>query len=366
MYHEKKIILTGGGTAGSVVPLLAVAEEIKRKDPEVNFLFIGTRKGVPEKKMVQENHLPFRSIFSGKLRRYFSWQNFIDPLYIILGFVQSFLILLKFRPQAVVSAGGFVAVPLSLAARLLKIPVFIHQQDLQPGLANKIIAPLAQKITVSFKKSLNDFPAAKVVFTGNPFRKVILQGDCERAFHRFNLQANLPVLLVMGGGLGAKNINEVIFKIAPDLVKFCQVIHLTGKNKGQTIAKEDLIINRYHQVEFLTREMPDVYKVADLVITRAGLGALTELSVLAKPSLVIPITDSHQEINAQYFKEQKAVVLVKESELIPDKFLKQLKDLINNQSELKRLSQQIHQLSQLQAGEKIAQIILNTKKNYQK
>jgi UDP-N-acetylglucosamine--N-acetylmuramyl-(pentapeptide) pyrophosphoryl-undecaprenol N-acetylglucosamine transferase len=362
MAKKKTIILSGGGTGGSVAPLLAIAEEIKRKDSQVNFLFVGTRKGKPEKKMVQESHLPFCAIFSGKLRRYFSWQNFIDPFYIILGFVQSFFILLKYRPWAVVSAGGFVAVPLSLAARLVRVPVFIHQQDIVPGLANKILAPLAEKITVSFKKSLSDFPSKKVVFTGNPFRKIILQGDRARAFHRFNLQTGLPVLLIMGGGTGAKNINEFIFKIIPCLVKFCQVIHLTGKNKGQAIVQEDLTINRYHQIEFLTREMPDVYKVADLVITRAGLGALTELSVLAKPSLVVPIVDSHQEINAQYFKEKEAIVLVREKELIADKFLNQVENLIKNQEELNRLSRQIHQLAQLRAGEKIADLILKTKK----
>lgn len=357
--EKKTIILSGGGTGGSVVPLIAIAKEIRNQSPKTRFLFVGTKKGVPEKELIKEHHLPYQGVFSGKLRRYFSWQNLIDPFLIFLGFIQSIFIILKYRPRAIVSAGGFVAVPLSLAAWLFKVPVFIHQQDLIPGLANKIITPFAKKITVSFKKSLKDFPSSKVVFTGNPFRKSILKGDIQRAKKRFNLSSKLPVLLVVGGGTGAKNINNLIYKLGPRLVKFCQVIHITGKNKGKELKKDELMINRYHQVDFLTWEMPDVYQIADLVISRAGLGALTELSVLGKPSIIIPISNSHQEINAQYFANQEAVILIKEEEIKEKEILDRIKKLINDQEKLKKMSQKIKKIANPKAGEKIAKIILS-------
>jgi len=347
----KKIILSGGATGGSVSPLLAVAEEIKKKNPKTQFLFIGTKKGIPEKGLAQ-------GIFSGKLRRYFSFKNIIDPFFIFLGFIQSFFILLRFRPKAIFSAGGFVAVPLSLAAWILRIPIYIHQQDIVPGLANKIISPLAEKITISFKKSLNDFSKNKTIFTGNPARPSILMGDKKRAIKRFNLKQKLPTLLIMGGGTGAKKINELIFKINPELVKFCQIIHITGKNKQQELKQENLVLNRYHQIDFLTRELPDVYQIADLVISRAGLGSLTELSVLGKPSIIIPIPDSHQERNASYFKEQEAIVVLGQKEITSELLLKTIKELIGNKKELKRLEKNILKMSNKKASEKIAKIIL--------
>ena len=357
-----KIILSGGGTGGSVSPLLAVAEEIKRQNPETLFLFIGTKRGEPEKEMAKINHLPYQGILSGKFRRYFSFKNIIDPILVILGFIQSLFIILKFRPWAIFSAGGFVAVPVCYAAWFLNVPIFIHQQDLTPGLANKIISPLAKKITVSFEKSLNDYPKEKTILTGNPFRAVILKGDNERAIKRFNLRADLPVLLVVGGGSGAKKINQMIIEIISELVKFCQIIHITGKDKGEELKPdledEILVLNRYHQIDFLTRELPDVFQIANLVITRAGLGVLTEISVLGKPSIIIPIPDSHQEVNARYFQEKEAAVIFQEKDFEPDVFLKIIKDLINSKEKLSLLGKNILKISRPQAGEEIAKIIL--------
>ncbi len=357
-----KIILSGGGTGGSVGPLLAVAEEIKKQNPETLFLFIGTKKGKPEKEMAEVNHLPYKGIFSGKFRRYFSIKNIIDPIFIILGFIQSLFIILKFQPWAIFSAGGFVAVPVCYAAWFLNVPIFIHQQDLTQGLANKIISPLAKKITVSFEKSLNDYPKEKTILTGNPFRAVILKGDNERAIKRFNLRADLPVLLVVGGGSGAKKINQMIIEIISELVKFCQIIHITGKDKGEELKPdledEILVLNRYHQIDFLTRELPDVFQIADLVITRAGLGILTEISVLGKPSIIIPIPDSHQEVNARYFQEKGAAVVFEERNFEPHIFLKEIKNLMSSKEKLSLLSKNILEISCPQAGEKIAEIIL--------
>lgn len=351
-----RIILAGGGTGGSVGPLLAVVDEIKNKEPETEFLFIGTRKGIPEKELVKNKNIPYQSIFSGKFRRYISLKNIIDPFLILIGFFQSFFIILKFKPKAIFSAGGFVSVPLAWAAWLLRKPIFIHQQDIVPGLANKLIAPLAKKITISFEKSFKNFSKQKTILTGNPVRKEIFQGDKQRAIKQFNLDNNLPVLLIIGGGTGAQKINEMIAQIVPELVEFCQIIHLTGK--GKKIFDKKLDFKNYHQYEFLSQEIPDLYQAADLIISRAGMGVLTELSVLKKPVICIPILDSHQEFNAQYFADREALVLINQKMLKPGKLLEKIKKIINSEKQLKNLSNNIGQLAYPRAGEKIAKIIL--------
>ena len=358
MFYMIKIILAGGGTGGSVMPLLAVADEIKNKKSETEFLFIGTRKGIPEKELVKNKNIPYQAIFSGKFRRYISLKNIIDPFLILIGFFQSFFIILKFNPKAIFSAGGFVSVPLAWAAWLLRKPIFIHQQDIVPGLANKLIAPLAKKITISFDKSFKNFSRQKTILTGNPVRKEILQGSKEKAIKQFNLDNNLPVLLIIGGGTGAQKINEMIVQIVPKLVEFCQIIHLTGK--GKEIKDKKLNFENYHQYEFLNQGIPDIYQVADLIISRAGLGVLTELSILKKPMICIPIPDSHQEFNAQYFADQEALILINQKILKPGQLLEKIKQIINSEKKLKDLSNNIGQLAHLRAGEKIAKIILES------
>lgn len=350
-----KIILTGGGTGGSVVPLLAVAEEMAKQRPGTKFLFIGTRRGDPEKLLAEKKNISYQGIFCGKLRRYFSFRNIIDLVFLILGFIQSIFIILEFKPQAILSAGGFVAVPLSIAAWFCRVPVFIHQQDIIPGLTNKIIAPLAKKITVSFEESLKDYSRNKVILTGNPVRSEILKGSRQRAVEKFGLQKEWPVLLIIGGGTGALFINQIVFKIIPKLSEFCQIIHLTGrgKNKGAEIKNK-----RYHQYEFLNQEMPDAFCVADLVVSRAGLGVLTELAALAKPAILIPIPDSHQEANAKYFLKNEAAVVLNQKILTEEELLKKIQDLLNSPKDLKKLGKNIFQLARLDAGGKISQIIL--------
>ncbi|HTW96260.1 MAG TPA: glycosyltransferase, partial [Candidatus Methylomirabilis sp.] len=212
----KKILLTGGGTAGSVSPLLAIAEDL-RAQGGFDFLFVGTKNGI-EKQMVKEARIPYRSVAAGKLRRYFDWRNFVDVFKIKLGFWQAFFLMIKERPDLVMAAGGFVAVPVVWAAWLLRVPVIIHQMDIRPGLANKLMAPFARVITVTFEKSLADY-GAKAIFTGNPIKKSLramryaLREDDfkkrEAAVRRFGLKSGLPVIFVVGGGTGAEGINKL-------------------------------------------------------------------------------------------------------------------------------------------------------------
>jgi len=371
-----KVLLTGGGTAGSVVPLLAVVKKLnlsptligeKQKQEtglqlgsRIEFLFLGTRKGIPEKRLVGD--IPYKSIFSGKLRRYFSWQNFIDPFLFFLGFWQSIFIILKFKPNIILSAGSFVSVPVIWAGWLLGVPSLIHQQDIRPGLANKLMAPFASRITVTFKKSLKDFSQRKTVWTGNPVREEILLGDKNKASEIFNLENNLPTILVMGGGTGALKLNTIIVQLIPELTRFCQIIHLTGQ--GKKIIEENRF-SRYHPYEFLEQELKDAYAVADLVISRAGLSSLTELSALGKPSIVIPIPDSHQEENAEFFKEKKAAIVIEQKNINAHNLLNQVRILLNDSDKLNSLSNNIKKIMKPNASQKIANIVLKTVKvNY--
>ena len=351
-----KIILSGGGTGGSVSPLLAIAQEIKKAKPDTAFLFVGTKKGSPEKTMIKPfPYIKYQSIASGKLRRYFSLRNLMDLFLILKGFIQSFFVILKFKPQAMLSAGAFVSVPLAWAAWMLKVPVFIHQQDVRPGLANKLMAKISKKITVSFEKSLKSFSKNKTILTGNPVSPQILAGDKQKAIKKFDLKSNWPCLLIMGGGTGALKINQTIEKIIPDLIKFCQVVHLTGSQK----MSGKFIHDNYHRFEFLEQEdLANIYLSADLVISRAGLGALTELSILKKPAIIIPIPDSHQEDNANYFDEKKAIVLLKNKKINSQKLLKKVKELILDNKQRALLSLNISKLANIDASKNISKIIL--------
>jgi len=348
-----KIVLAGGGTGGSVVPLLAVAEEMRKRNKMVEFLFIGTRKGKVEKNLINLSGMEYKSIFSGKLRRYFSLQNFFDPFRIILGFFESLLILAKYRPDVIFSAGSFVAVPVVWAGFFLGIKSVIHQQDIIPSLSNKLVASAAKKITVSFSGSLINFPKNKTVLTGNPVREEIFTGNKQRALKKFNLQAGLPVILIICGGTGSRKINNLIFPIVSQLSKFCQIIHLTGgKINNQKIAN-----NCYRQYEFLTADLADAYAASDLIVSRAGLGVLTELVALAKPAIIIPLARTHQEANARYLAAKKAIICLNEEELDSKILLESMKRILTSPRILQSLSHNISDFHHPDSARKIADIL---------
>jgi UDP-N-acetylglucosamine--N-acetylmuramyl-(pentapeptide) pyrophosphoryl-undecaprenol N-acetylglucosamine transferase len=385
-----KILLTGGGTIGSVSPLIALAEELKKKtsparlasesvavrpDPslvrrgDMEFLWIGTKTG-PEKQLVESYRIPFQAISSGKIRRYFSGSNFIDPFRILAGFFQSIKILRKFKPDIVIGAGGFVSVPVIWAAWFLGIKNIAHQQDLRPGLANKLVINKVNRITVTFQESLKYFPKEKTILIGNPVRDEIFSGSRERAKEIFHLEENLPTILVIGGGTGAISLNNIIIQTLKYLLKFSQIIHLTGKGKGdedlksqadfkKAIASESNYLNnsRYHPYDFLTTEIKDALAVADLVISRAGLSTLSELSVLGKPTILVPLS-GHQEGNAQYYQRNNAAVIFNQKDLIPENFSMSVQNLINNRVELENLSRNISKMITKDAAKKMTEVII--------
>ncbi len=354
-----KILLTGGGTSGSVTPLLAVAEDLTTQPPllirrggvevRFEFLWLGTKFG-PEREMVASassvrlsspksalGGIKFRAISGGKWRRYFSLKNLADIFKIKLGFWQAFFIMLKSRPNLVMSAGSFISVPVVWAAWLLGVPVLIHQQDIQPGLANKLMAPFAKVVTVTFEKSLNDY-GKKAVWTGNPVRRSLALATRNPQPATFlEIKNNFPVLLVLGGGTGAIVINELVEKSLDELTKFCQIIHVTGKNKSNM--SYELRVAGYEKYEFLNAEqMAGAMQAADLVVTRAGMGFLSELSFLGKPSIIIPISDSHQEANAKFFRDKKAAIVAKQKYLTPENFTHLVKDLLSDEKLLGQLA----------------------------
>jgi UDP-N-acetylglucosamine--N-acetylmuramyl-(pentapeptide) pyrophosphoryl-undecaprenol N-acetylglucosamine transferase len=349
-------MLTGGGTIGAVSPLLAIKEKMEEQGIAAEYLWIGTKTGV-EREVIQKENIPYKAIFAAKLRRYFSFQLFLDPFRFVCGFFQARSIIKKFQPDLILSAGGFVSVPVVIAANWLKKKTIIHQQDIVPGLANKIMARYATLITVSFEASLKDFPKEKTVQIGNPCRLKLLKGTKESALKRFSLEENLPTLLILGGSLGAEWINENISAIVADLSDVCQIIHVVGRGNVRPAVAG---VIRYHQYEYLFEELADAYAVADLVIARAGLSTLTELTVLHKPAILIPIPDNQQEKNAEYFSSKNAVILEKQKETDQSDLLALIKNLLANPNTLERLSKNISDMMPNDATEKYVNLIKKT------
>jgi UDP-N-acetylglucosamine--N-acetylmuramyl-(pentapeptide) pyrophosphoryl-undecaprenol N-acetylglucosamine transferase len=356
-----RILFTGGGTAGPVIPLLAIAEVLSGTSKNQNFKFfwIGTKIGL-EKKIVEQAGIEFYSIIAGKWRRYFSWQNFFDLFRILVGFGQSLVLLGKRRPNLVISAGGFVGVPVVWAAWLRRIPVLIHQQDIRPGLANRLAAPVANVVTVTFSRSLNDY-GTKAVWTGNPIRPEFkkLKITAREARQKLNLNSNRPTILIMGGGTGALALNELTLASLPFLTKFCQVIHITGPGKNNTEIKLDDNISRfYRSFPFLNIDgLIKAYAAADLIISRAGLSSLTELSYLGKPTILIPMPDSHQEDNASLLAKRNAAVVLNQKTLTVKDFVAAIKRLLDDKQERSSLGSNIKRVMKFDANERIKKII---------
>ncbi|MBI2953311.1 MAG: undecaprenyldiphospho-muramoylpentapeptide beta-N-acetylglucosaminyltransferase [Chloroflexi bacterium] len=349
-----RVVLAGGGSGGSTTPLLAVAEALRRRHPDVELLYIGSDTG-PEKALIERADIPFVGISTGKLRRYWSWQNFLDVFRTGASLIQSFGIVRRFQPDALTSAGGFVCVPPALACWFLKVPVHIHQQDVEPGLANRIISPFARRVTVTFEASRDHFPAARTVLTGNPLRPEILNGNPEVARQFFGLEEHVPTVLATGGGTGAVGLNRLVAAAAPYLVDRCQIVHLTGKGKS---IDPGFSHGRYHQLEFVVDEMRHLLALADLVISRAGLSTLTELGALCKPAILIPMPDSHQRYNARAFGDVGAAIVLEEKLTTPASLAASVKDLLGDGLNLAAMGFKARAMVKLDAAEQIADEVI--------
>jgi UDP-N-acetylglucosamine--N-acetylmuramyl-(pentapeptide) pyrophosphoryl-undecaprenol N-acetylglucosamine transferase len=310
-----RVLLVGGGTLGSVTPLLAVAEAINESEIsnlKFEIRFWGTRRG-PERQLVEAAGIPFRSIPAGKLRRYWDLRNILDTFVIAWAFIVALVRLIRERQSVVVGAGSFVQVPVMLAAWFLRIPIVIHQLDMRPSLANRLVAPFATRITVTFQQTRWAFPIQKVAIVGTPVRPFILatrRHDQRAARERFALPLDIPTILAIGGGTGAKEINDLIRRRLREFVQHATVIHITGIGKGwDSSGLPPFVRGRYRQFQMLTDALPWAYAAADIVISRAGMGTIVELAALGKPMLLIPMAGTHQEENAAAMEECGAAVV---------------------------------------------------------
>jgi len=296
----KKILLTGGGTAGHVTPNIALLPGLRDMGLEIHY--VGTRKGM-ERDLIAKTGLPYHHISAGKLRRYFSFRNFTDLFRIKLGFLQALILMMKLRPSVVFSKGGFVSCPVVWAAWLCRVPVAIHESDITPGLANKLSIPFAKKVCFSFPETEVHLPPVKREATGLPVRDELFKGDARRGRELCGFDDNKPVIVVIGGSLGAQAVNEAVRGGLDKLLDDFNVCHICGKGGKAPGSRPG-----YSQFEYISEELPDVFAMADMVISRAGATTLFELLALRKPALLIPLgtaaSRGDQILNAQSFEKQ--------------------------------------------------------------
>lgn len=309
----KRIILTGGGTAGHVTPNIALLPQLKERGYDIHY--IGSYNGI-EKELIEQFGIPYHGISSGKLRRYFSLQNFTDPFRVLKGFGEAKKLIQSLKPDVIFSKGGFVSVPVVTAGKQCRVPTIIHESDMTPGLANKLAIPSATKVCCNFPETLSHLPKEKAVLTGSPIRRELLSGDRDAALKFCKLSEDKPVILIIGGSLGSVVVNNAVRAILPELLKDFQVIHLCGKGKTDASLKE---LKGYVQFEYIQKELKDLFALADIVISRAGANAICELLALHKPNLLIPLSANasrgDQILNARSFERQGFSIVLEEEEL---------------------------------------------------
>lgn len=322
----KKIVMTGGGTAGHVTPNIALLPALKEAGYEIQY--IGSYNGI-EKELIEAQNIPYNGISSGKLRRYFDPKNFSDPFKVVKGYGQAVGLLKKIKPDIVFSKGGFVSVPVVLAAKTCGIPAIIHESDITPGLANKIAIKGAKKVCCNFPETLKYLPQEKAVLTGSPIRRELLSGKPENAYKLCGFPTQKkPVLLIIGGSLGSKAINEAVRKVLPELLKDFYIIHLCGKGN----LDESLIgTTGYAQFEYAREELTDMLALADLAISRAGANSICELLALHKPNILIPLSAAasrgDQILNAKSFAKQGFSYVIQEEDVTDEVLLSAVREV---------------------------------------
>lgn len=321
----KKIVLTGGGTAGHVTPNIALLPSLQDAGFEVHY--IGSYSGI-EKKLIEDMGIPYYGISSGKLRRYFDVKNFSDPFRVMKGFGEANHILKKIQPNVVFSKGGFVTVPVVIAAKKNRIPAIIHESDMTPGLANKLCIPSATKVCCNFKETFDLLPEGKAVLTGTPIRKELFEGSSTKAAEFCGLSADKPTILIIGGSSGSVVINNAVRESLNEILPNFQVIHLCGKGHLDESLKNK---EGYVQFEYISKELRDLFALSDLVISRAGANAICELLALKKPNILIPLSKAasrgDQILNAKSFKKNGFSYVIEEEELSKASLLNAIRDV---------------------------------------
>lgn len=326
----KRIILTGGGTAGHVTPNIALIPRLKELGYDIQY--IGSYEGI-EKELIEPFGIPYHGISSGKLRRYFSVQNFTDPFRVLKGLGEARKLIRTLKPDVIFSKGGFVSVPVVIAGKQNKVPVIIHESDMTPGLANKLAIPSATKVCCNFPETLEHLPKEKAVLTGSPIRQELLSGDPQAARKLCDFTENKPVILVIGGSLGAVAVNNAVRSALPELLQDYQIVHLCGKGK---IDSTLIGTAGYVQFEYIKKELRDIFALADLVISRAGANAICELLALRKPNILIPLSANasrgDQILNARSFERQGFSIVLEEEAVTKDTLLEAVHTLYKNRN----------------------------------
>jgi len=326
----KRIILTGGGTAGHVTPNIALLPRLKELQYDIHY--IGSYHGI-EKELIEQFGIPYHGISSGKLRRYFSIQNFTDPFRVIKGLGEAKKLVKILNPDVIFSKGGFVSVPVVLAGKSRHVPTIIHESDMTPGLANKLSIPSATKVCCNFPETLAHLPEGKAILTGSPIRQELLSGDKYKAKEFLKFTSDKPVIMVVGGSLGSVAVNEAVRGVLPELLETFQVIHLCGKGKIDESLKN---LDGYAQFEYVKEELKDLFALTDIVISRAGANAICELLALHKPNLLIPLSVNasrgDQILNARSFERQGYSIVLEEEALTKEDLLNSIMTLYKNRN----------------------------------
>ncbi|MCR4586464.1 MAG: undecaprenyldiphospho-muramoylpentapeptide beta-N-acetylglucosaminyltransferase [Lachnospiraceae bacterium] len=355
----KKIVLTGGGTAGHVTPNLALIPHLKERGYDISY--IGSYEGI-EKKLIEEFDIPYYGVATGKFRRYFDPKNFTDPFRVLKGYGEAKKYLKQIQPDIIFSKGGFVSVPVIRAAASLKIPSIIHESDLTPGLANKLCIPVAAKVCCNFPETLKYLPEKKAVLTGSPIREELLKGNKEAAYELTGFNKGMPVIMVMGGSQGASAINRVVREALPRLLNDFQVIHICGNDK-----MDNLLLNMpgYKQFEYVRTELKDLFAITDLVISRAGANAICELLALRIPNILVPlpleISRGDQLLNAQSFEDQGYSMVIKEESLDEDSLVEGVQQLYFNRDRYVETMSRSHQYNSVETIINLIEEICNEK-----
>ena len=324
----KHIVFTGGGTAGHVTPNIALFPSVKEAGYEISY--IGSYEGI-EKELITGQGIKYYGISSGKLRRYFDLKNLSDPFKVVKGYFEAKKLLKQLNPSIVFSKGGFVSVPVVLAAKARKIPCIIHESDITPGLANKLAIPSATKVCANFPETLNYLPKEKAVLTGSPIRGELFSGNNIKGLDFCGFTANKPVLLVIGGSTGAASVNNAVRDLLPTLLQQFQVIHLCGKGKTDEFYNGR---EGYVQFEYINKELKDLFAAADIIISRAGANAICELLALRKPNILIPLSAAasrgDQILNAASFEHQGFSYVLKEEDVTNETLLRAVNEVYEN------------------------------------
>jgi len=370
-----KILFTGGGTAGHILPIIAVSREIRRlyQKENLKLYYLGPNDDFTSILLSQEG-IYIKTILAGKIRRYpgikSAFQNIFDVFFKIpLGILQAFFIIFFTAPDLIFSKGGYGALPPTIAGWILRVPIFLHEADVVPGLANRFLGRFAKEIFVSFPiKTTEHLPFKKMILTGNPIRREILQGDSQKAAEYSKLTREKPVILILGGSQGAQRINNVILEILPALLADFEIIHQCGeKNFKQVSVEAKIMINKnmekyYHLVPFLKEEeLKNIYAASQIIVSRAGASSIFEIAALGKPSILIPLTEAaqnHQFKNAYAFAENGASMVIEELNLTPRFFLEKLKFLISRPDEMEKMRQAALEFAKPNAARIIAEYIL--------